>query len=251
MEREEQIFISQRFLQMASKLSPLRNAPTILDLGCGEGSLVGAFRQKGYDAYGCDYIDNKGSSDFTRDVQNRFDAGVLRAIEVSRYCLPFEDNTFDYIFSMQVFEHVMDYDATLREIRRILKPEGLSLHIFPSRYTLIEPHVFVPLATVFRNKAWLLLWAYMGVRNKHQRGKNAKEVAALNYDYLVAHTNYLRREQILNFARKYFVASFREDVFVKAGTSRKAQFFASIGKLFPLLHLLLSEFYFRVLALKK
>ncbi len=236
---------------MAAILSPVRHTPTILDLGCGAGSLVGAFRHDGYDAYGCDYIDHKGSSDFTHDVQHRLDVGVLRAIEVPHYRLPFEDATFDYIFSMQVLEHVNDYDATLREIRRILKPGGLSLHIFPSKCVLIEPHVCVPLATVLRNKTWLLLWAYMGIRNAYQRGKNAKEVAALNYDYLVAHTNYLSREQILHFARKYFEASFREDIFVKTGTSLKAQFVASIGTLFPPLHRLLSEFYFRVLALKK
>lgn len=236
---------------MASTLSPSSNAATILDLGCGEGNLVSELRQDSYNAYGCDYIDKKNSSDFTLDVQNRFEAGVLRAIEVSPYRLPFEDDTFDYIFSMQVFEHVMDYDTTLREIHRILKPGGLSLNMFPSRFTLVEPHVFVPLATVLRNKVWLLVWAYLGIRNRFQKGKNAREVAALNYDYLVAHTNYLRRRKMLNYAQKYFVASFREDAYVETGTSRKAKLVTSIGKLFPWLYALLSEFCFRLLTLRK
>jgi hypothetical protein len=43
----------------------------------------------------------------------------------------------------------------LREIRRVFKPSGISIHIFPSRYTPLEPHVFVPLATFIRPMNWL------------------------------------------------------------------------------------------------
>jgi hypothetical protein len=55
-------------------------------------------------------------------------------------------------FSNQVFEHVMDYPTTLREIHRVLTPGGAFLHIFPSRYKFIEPHMLVPLGGVLRSR---------------------------------------------------------------------------------------------------
>lgn len=248
---KKQPLISQQFLRVASRLLPLTNKAAILDLGCGEGKIVRELRQGGYDAYGCDFIDMKGVSDFTSDIKNSYEEGVLRTIDASPYRLPFHDNTFDYIFSSQVFEHVMDYDTTLKEIYRILKPGGLSLNMFPGRYIFIEPHVLVPMASVIQNKLWLLFWAYLGVRNRFQRDKSAREVVALNYDYLKSHTNYLTKKQILSYAKRYFAASFREDVYVEMGTSGKAKIAKLIWKLFPWLPVFLSEFHTRVLVLRK
>lgn len=65
---EKQFLVSQMFLQMASKLSPLPNEVVILDLGCGKGQIVQELRREGYTAFGCDFIDVKGVSDFTSDI---------------------------------------------------------------------------------------------------------------------------------------------------------------------------------------
>lgn len=204
---------------------------SILDLGCGQGALVAALRSQGYDAYGCDIAFSKASA-FVADTdgENR-----LRALELHPYRLPFEDNYFDCVLSSQVLEHVMDYDSTFREIHRVLKPGGISLHTFPSRYGLIEPHVEVPLASIFQNRLWLQLWAWLGIRNPFQRGKLASEVAQLNYDYLHAHTNYLTKAQIKQHASIFAKASFVESVFFLPGTqerqrrSLKKKLFVALG----------------------
>ena len=243
--------IPKMFLQIASKLSPLPNEAVILELGCGKGQMVQELRREGYAAFGCDFIDTKGVSDFTRDIQKQFDDGILLPIKILPYRLPFEDNTFDYIFSSQVFEHVMDYDITLKEIHRMLKPGGLSLNIFPGRYIFIEPHVFVPIASVVRNKVWLLFWSYLGIRNSFQKGKSAMEVSTLNYNYLNAHTNYLTKKQILNYAKRYFDVSFREDLLFEVGTSRKAKLGKLILKIFPSLLAIFSALHTRVLVIRK
>lgn len=181
---------------------------SILDLGCGKGALVDHLREQGHDAFGCD-IAGSDASDFVPGIRPD---GILRAIQPDPYRLPFDDNQFDCVVSTQVLEHVMDYDSTLREIHRVLKPGGISLHVFPSRYTPIEPHVFVPLATLVRNKAWLFLWALLGVRNPFQKGKGAREVALRNYRYLKAHTNYLTCSEIREHGRCFSELAFREDV---------------------------------------
>lgn len=189
----------------------------ILDLGCGAGTHVAALRARGFDAWGCDIPDPK-SSDFPRDGATK---GHLRPIETQPYRLPFEDNRFDWVISSQVLEHVMDYPAAFNEIRRVLKPGGTSLHVFPSRLVLIEPHIFVPLASVIQNRPWLHLWAWLGVRNGYQAGRAAREVARINYEYLHAHTSYLTRAEILRHAGIFREASFREDVWFLPGAEEK------------------------------
>lgn len=189
----------------------------ILDLGCGAGALVESLRAHGFDAWGCD-IPGSDASDFAADAATK---GCLRPIEMQPYRLPFEDNRFDYVISSQVLEHVMDYDATFAEIRRVLKPGGISLHTFPARHVLIEPHVFVPLASVIRCRPWLRLWALLGVRNDYQAGKSAREVAELNRAYLAGHTRYLPARRILAHARAFAEAAFREDVFFLPGAAER------------------------------
>lgn len=46
--------------------------------------------------------------------------------------IPFLDATFDIVFSSNVLEHVQDIDVMMAEIQRVLKPEGLAIHILPT-----------------------------------------------------------------------------------------------------------------------
>jgi len=118
----------------------LDHKSVILDLGCGNGNLVNEYRKNGYQAYGCDF-------EFNNDPNVTYlqESGIIRKINSTIYRLPFDDNSIDFLTSEQVFEHVMDYSTTLSEIKRVLKPNGFSLHFFPSRYKIIESHVYVPL----------------------------------------------------------------------------------------------------------
>lgn len=208
---------------------------TILDLGCGKGALVESLKCQGYDAYGCDIAD----SDASDYEENQAVKSYLRAIETQPYTLPFDDDQFDYVISDVVLEHVVDYESLFKEIHRVLKPGGVSLHVFPGRYVPIEPHVFVPLATILRGRVWLNLWAIIGIRNQFQSGKSAKEVAGLNFRYLNAHTNYPTNGTIIRHAHLFSVATFREDIFFAADLTRKRKpslirqlvFFARAGKM--------------------
>lgn len=190
---------------------------SILDLGCGAGAHVTELRARGLDAWGCDFP-GPDASGLEADEATK---GHLRPIELQPYRLPFEDDRFDWVISSQVLEHVMDYTATFREIHRVLKPGGIGLHVFPSRLVLIEPHVFVPLASIIRNRAWLRLWALLGIRNAYQAGKSLREVAAINHAYLHAHTNYLTKAQIAGHAKIFSEAAFREDVLFLPGAEER------------------------------
>lgn len=184
---------------------------SVLDLGCGNGETVKAYRDKSFDCYGADIRFKDGSN-----VAYLEKEGYIRTINPADYRLPFEDNSFDLVLSDQVFEHVQDYDGALSEIRRVLKHDGQCLSFFPSRYSIIEVHVFVPLATIIQSYWWLRLWAGLGVRKPNQIGLKAEEVARSNYDYLTQNTNYLSKREIKKFVKVYFSnVEFAEDAFLK------------------------------------
>ena len=185
----------------------------ILDLGCGAGLMVKAAREQGFQFYGCGLGLRDAHDSADPELMND---GVLREIMLNPYTLPFADCTFDAVISDQVFEHVMDYPSTLKEIQRVLKPGGAFLHIFPPRYKPIEPHVLVPGATVLRSRWWLKSWALLGVRNEFQKKLNATQTCEANFTYLNSHTNYLpKRELRRHFSRYYTDVRFVEDAFLK------------------------------------
>jgi SAM-dependent methyltransferase len=56
--------------------------------------------------------------------------------------IPAEDHTFDIIFSWSAFDHVADPVAVLREIRRILRPDGtLMIQVYPLFYSQHGSHL--------------------------------------------------------------------------------------------------------------
>lgn len=209
---------------LGCRLSP---GTTILDLGCGNGCLVGEYRQEGYQAYGCDLKFKDGP--FTDDFQKK---EIIRLISLSPYRLPFDDGTFDVIVSDQVIEHVKDYAGTLSEIRRVMRPNGVSLHVFPSRYTPIEPHTSVPYGTIIQSYPWLLFWAHIGIRNKSQKSLSAKETAERNYHYLRNHTHYVSKAVLRrHFESTFSEVHFCEQLFLKY--SRRAKILHPLSRIIP------------------
>lgn len=62
--------------------------------------------------------------------------------------LPFDDNDFDIVVSNHTIEHVGGPEAQLvhlREIARVLRPDGVCYLASPSRWALVEPHFKVPM----------------------------------------------------------------------------------------------------------
>jgi len=57
--------------------------------------------------------------------------------------LPFDDNSFDVVVSLETLEHVSDLDNTLDEIKRVLKPGGFLILSTPNNYLLWRSIWFV------------------------------------------------------------------------------------------------------------
>lgn len=230
-----------RFVRVAAAIGYPVNpeSATILDFGCGSGAVVAEERAAGLHVFGCDTASGLDSA-----PKELMRGGILRPIDLSEYRIPFDDAEFDMVVSHEVLEHIQNYEAALREIRRVLKPGGISIHIFPSRYTPIEPHVYVPLATLIRSMTWLKLWAYLGVRNEYQKDLSPQKIAELNQQYLCACTKYLTRCEL----RRQVTNSFSTMLFVeKEYLAAGKRFGPAIARL-PFLPALFGEFVQRVIA---
>lgn len=133
-------------LEWANRVNDQDPGAKILDYGCGVGKVVEEGRKRGMDLYGSDV--------FYRDTIRVKAArtGLLGTYirEMKDDRIDFEDDTFDLVLSNQVFEHVSDLSATLAEVRRVLRPGGLLLALFPSREVWREGHFGIPFSHKMR-----------------------------------------------------------------------------------------------------
>jgi len=108
-----------RFVERA--LAPLRERGPLraLDLGCGNGALFDALGSHLREGVGVDL--SEGMIEQARRTHR--DAKHLRFERVTGPELPFEDSAFDAVLSFLSFRY-LDWDPTLREIARVLRPGG-------------------------------------------------------------------------------------------------------------------------------
>jgi SAM-dependent methyltransferase len=182
----------------------------VLDFGCGDCWLVRSFRQRGVQAYGCDI--KLPDTDSCRELQEH---GIVMRMDGEPPRAPFPEGMFDLVTSNMVLEHVSDLSTACAELHRLLKPGGLMMHVFASRYSLLEPHCYVPLASVIRPYWWLYLWAVLGVRGDFQKGLSATATARHNQRFLRT-TQYPTQGRIKRIVGQYFEdVAFREDVYLR------------------------------------
>lgn len=111
---------------------------TAIDLGCSAGYISDELRQRGAHVVGVD-IDVPG----LRGAHQRFGSDILFACADGE-AMPFADRSVDIVVFNHIYEHVVDPDAIMSEIRRVLKEDGAAYFGFGSRLGIIEPHYRLP-----------------------------------------------------------------------------------------------------------
>lgn len=116
--------LTARFKHLA-----LKRGDRVLDLGCGEGRHVhGLHMRGGLDVVGVDLDEaslQKAQEGLATLPQRAADDPYeTRFLPGNATALDFEDDAFDAVICSEVLEHLPDYDAALKEIRRVLKPGG-------------------------------------------------------------------------------------------------------------------------------
>jgi SAM-dependent methyltransferase len=92
-------------------------AKSILDAGCGEGFTLHDLRGAGLLAE-----TRTAGIDFSAEALQWHQAEQMSGVPLSRadiHHLPFPDNSFDLVYSLEVLEHIPDSAVGLRELRRV------------------------------------------------------------------------------------------------------------------------------------
>lgn len=117
-------------------LSSLKITPgkKILDIACGWGEVLALAKEKGLEVFGIDI-----SKHAIKLARERIGGGNLQVAQAEK--LPFKDNTFDYIVCIGSLEHFDSPEKALKEISRVIKPNGRILIRVPNLYFL--GHIFM------------------------------------------------------------------------------------------------------------
>lgn len=107
----------------------LEGARRVLDVGCGDGLLVARAGRNCELAVGVD-PEKEGVAWARRKLEPH---PRCRVVLASGANLPFEDGSFNAVVMCDVIEHLEDPHATLREITRVLHPEGHLVLTTPRR----------------------------------------------------------------------------------------------------------------------
>ncbi|MFC1577301.1 class I SAM-dependent methyltransferase [Candidatus Omnitrophota bacterium] len=118
-------YLNKRKAHFFMKLAGIsqRSAIRVLDFGCSQGDLVQGFIDCGCDAVGVD-ISKKASLEAQKRGVHIYH-GHLENV-------PFPDNSFDIIVSIETIEHIPYLDAVCNKIRHLLKERGMLIIKVPN-----------------------------------------------------------------------------------------------------------------------
>ena len=100
----------------------MRQNDKVLEVGCGRGEFIQAFKKLGLDCYGVDISDY--SIEKLSDIK-------MKKTDVTCEPLPYADNTFDVVYHKSLIEHFFSPDNLTKETYRVLKPGGRVIILTP------------------------------------------------------------------------------------------------------------------------
>ena len=183
----------------------------IIDIGCGDGQMMLSLQRLAarqlpdwtVEIYGFDI----GEQGFNEHSQM---ANALMVLEndcpdvdwssrISMFSANatwnYPDGFFDAAISNTVMEHIEDLSHLLGQLRRVLKPDGVSIHLFPLSHCMYEGHINVPLAhwiIDFNNRVtWIALMNRMGI-GRYRQDRKVLTHASLQ-EHAVESSKYVER----------------------------------------------------------
>jgi ubiquinone/menaquinone biosynthesis C-methylase UbiE len=93
----------------------------LLEVGCGRGWLTQRVQQLCPATYGIDV-----------NPRSIIHGVAPQLANMDAVSLHFDDEQFDHLFSFHAIEHIVDAEGALREMRRVLRPRGRILLVYPA-----------------------------------------------------------------------------------------------------------------------
>lgn len=202
------------------------NNKKLLEIGAGVGTfLVTARTRYQIDAFGVEPSQDEFSpfNEISLALLREYNLPKDIVISASAEKLPFSDNSFDFIYSTNVLEHVQNPGLVIKESVRVLKAGGYLQFVIPNYFSFWEGHygiLWPCLTNRFLAKVYALLV-----------GKNPKYIDTLQ----LISPFYLKR--ILTKMENVQILSWGKDVFKKRLTTGNYSDWASLQKIRPIVSL--------------
>ena len=100
----------------------MKDKNSMLEIGCGRGEMLQNFKELGLDVKGIDL--SPEAPKFNKNIE-------IKVGNVEDDLLPYEDESFDIVYSKSVLEHLYYPERYIKEAYRVLKPNGLILVLTP------------------------------------------------------------------------------------------------------------------------
>jgi len=153
-------YFHRRYLEFISymELFPNKRPDRVLELGCGIGYQSAMLAQVAGTVIATDLPDEDLQSHAPGMLQaqllhRQLDVKNVELVGCSAENLPFDDNSFDMVYSSHVLEHIPDQIKALNEIYRVLKPGGIHFCVVPTRaekvYALANFYIYLFQRSVF------------------------------------------------------------------------------------------------------
>lgn len=139
-ERAPEVLASRRYLELtydparlpktayprrlATELARRLDAPgRLLDVGCGRGDFLDAFKGLGFDVAGVD---------ISPAAPGLAGGHEVKVADLESEPLPYPEGVFDYVFSKSVLEHTRKPVRVLGQMREALRPGGVAIVMVPA-----------------------------------------------------------------------------------------------------------------------
>jgi len=136
----------------------------LLDAGCGTGWFSAVATKRGAQVTSMDIGKNLLKQVAKKCHSKRIVGSILK--------MPFKANTFDYVISSEVVEHVSNPDKALRELYRVLKPGGILVLTTPNRFWYF--------ALIIGN--FFKLRPYQGLENWYRYGELRNKLKKIGFN---------------------------------------------------------------------
>lgn len=117
------------YIWLLEVLNPLPGR-RLLDVSCGVGDLVRRASAAGVAAYGLDLAEAA--------VRIARQTGKCGFVVGAGERLPYPDASFDYVTNIGSLEHFADIGAGIREMARVLRPDGAAMILVPNLFSLLH-----------------------------------------------------------------------------------------------------------------
>jgi ubiquinone/menaquinone biosynthesis C-methylase UbiE len=175
--RHEPLRESPEFYRWIIKVLSPEKGRLLLDIACGGGYLLAEAESTGLQTFGIDLS--------TAALKlSQANASKSRIILGNGECLPFADETFDYVTNIGSLEHFFHPDTGICEMQRVLKKNGRVLVMVPNSYFLMTVwNVFCKGATGRATDQMLDRWATRQEWSEllQQNGLRIEKVIKHNY----------------------------------------------------------------------